>query len=333
MQIQRVNELKVLENVVDIPTTYGIYISDCDGHTEINKNQVHVANGYGIYIQNSNGGTPPATQRILVSNNFISTQSNNTYSFYLYNCTNLDVLYNSVYTYGGTSGSVSFYTFQGTDTEIKNNNFVNTVGGYSMYIQNSSGIQSSDHNNLFTTGTTLAFWDGDQVDLAALQSASGMDGNSVSLDPAFISTDSYKFSNDQLDSVGTPHARVLDDIEGSARGPVYTTIGAWKYDPNVLGIDTDRPLAIIPKTFVVDQNYPNPFNPVTRIRFGVPSDQMVKIEIFNLLGQQVAIISNEMRKAGYHTITIDASAMASGLYFYLVSGEKKQIIKKMMVVK
>ena len=72
----------------------------------------------------------------------------------------------------------------------------------------------------------------------------------------------------------------------------------------------------IPTRFELQQNYPNPFNPVTTIRFGLPQNADVRIDIFNLLGQRVATILDAHKPAGIHEIQFDGQKLASGIYYY-----------------
>lgn len=91
-----------------------------------------------------------------------------------------------------------------------------------------------------------------------------------------------------------------------------------------------RPL---PTAFALDQNYPNPFNPSTTIEFALPKESRVTLEVFNLLGQRVALLVDDVRAAGYHAQRFDASGLGTGIYFYrLVAGETS-FLKKMLLVK
>jgi beta-glucanase (GH16 family) len=71
----------------------------------------------------------------------------------------------------------------------------------------------------------------------------------------------------------------------------------------------------VPRDFVLFPNYPNPFNPSTRIRFGVPFRSRIKLEIFDVLGQRIAEISDEVSEAGYYEKAWNGDA-PSGVYFY-----------------
>lgn len=72
---------------------------------------------------------------------------------------------------------------------------------------------------------------------------------------------------------------------------------------------------IIPSVPHLEQNYPNPFNPTTTIRYALPTNSSVKITIFNTLGQEVAVLTNGEKEAGYHEVKWQANVV-SGIYFY-----------------
>jgi hypothetical protein len=74
----------------------------------------------------------------------------------------------------------------------------------------------------------------------------------------------------------------------------------------------------LPETWVLEQNYPNPFNPSTTIRYGAPAAAHVSLTLFNTLGQQVAVLQDGDREAGYHEVQFDAHGLPSGVYFYRI---------------
>ena len=89
----------------------------------------------------------------------------------------------------------------------------------------------------------------------------------------------------------------------------------------------------LPNRFELAQNFPNPFNPVTRIRFGLPNSADIRLSVYNALGQEVMVLVSGTQEAGYHTVEVDGSQLASGLYFYkLEAGEFLQI-RKMLLMK
>jgi hypothetical protein len=89
----------------------------------------------------------------------------------------------------------------------------------------------------------------------------------------------------------------------------------------------------LPRDFSVDQNYPNPFNPSTEISFGVPHESRVRLEVFNLLGQQVALLLDEVKPAGFHSVRFDGAGLPSGMYLYRFSAGGVSLMRKMMLVK
>lgn len=85
----------------------------------------------------------------------------------------------------------------------------------------------------------------------------------------------------------------------------------------------------IPEFFVLEQNYPNPFNPVTKIRFSIPTSSerlhSTSLLVYDILGNEVAILLNEMMEAGMYEIDFDASALSSGVYFYRLNVSDNQL--------
>jgi Secretion system C-terminal sorting domain len=90
---------------------------------------------------------------------------------------------------------------------------------------------------------------------------------------------------------------------------------------------------LIPAKFELEQNYPNPFNPSTKIRFTVPEAGLVTMKVYNLLGQEVAILVNEEQAAGVYEVTFDAAQLPSGIYFYSINAGDFVATKKMILLK
>jgi hypothetical protein len=89
----------------------------------------------------------------------------------------------------------------------------------------------------------------------------------------------------------------------------------------------------LPARYSLEQNYPNPFNPSTTIKYGLPESQNVKLEIFNTLGQSVAVLVDSKQETGYHEVAFDASRFSSGVYLYRIQAGKYVAVKKMLVLK
>tara|TARA_R110002124_G_scaffold195520_1_gene362567 strand:- start:342 stop:1796 length:1455 start_codon:yes stop_codon:yes gene_type:complete len=88
-----------------------------------------------------------------------------------------------------------------------------------------------------------------------------------------------------------------------------------------------------PFAFSLSQNYPNPFNPESTIQFSIAKSVNVKLEVFNLVGQNVATLVNKKLSAGYHTAQFDANGLSSGIYIYRIQAEGFIQTKKMLLIK
>lgn len=88
-----------------------------------------------------------------------------------------------------------------------------------------------------------------------------------------------------------------------------------------------------PAGFSVAQNSPNPFNPSTDITFTIPNKGMVTIDIYNVAGQKVRTLKNEVMEVGTHKVKWDASSLSGGVYFYTVSSGKFSKTMKMTLAK
>jgi hypothetical protein len=94
-----------------------------------------------------------------------------------------------------------------------------------------------------------------------------------------------------------------------------------------------RQLDANPGGFSLEQNYPNPFNPSTEISFTLPTSGQTTLRVFNVLGQNVATLTNEHLTAGTHSVTFDARTLPSGMYAYRLESGNMSISKKMMLSK
>ncbi|RMD49202.1 MAG: T9SS C-terminal target domain-containing protein, partial [Ignavibacteria bacterium] len=93
----------------------------------------------------------------------------------------------------------------------------------------------------------------------------------------------------------------------------------------------------IPKDYNLSQNYPNPFNPTTTIEFDLPEPGRVHLVLYNILGQKVATLINDIRKEGSYRYLLDASkingGLASGVYIYRFVANKFVSTKKLVLLK
>jgi hypothetical protein len=96
----------------------------------------------------------------------------------------------------------------------------------------------------------------------------------------------------------------------------------------------ENPIANLPQGFGLLQNYPNPFNPTTTISFNLLKPSKVKLTVYDMLGNQVAELLNEVKEAGQSSVQFDGSNLSSGLYLCKMQNDGRPILtKKMMLLK
>ena len=106
-----------------------------------------------------------------------------------------------------------------------------------------------------------------------------------------------------------------------------------EYQSNFASMTYTPPPAIPVTTYVLYQNYPNPFNPITTIRYELPQDGLVTIEVFDILGQKVKTVLNELKNAGRYELTFSSTGLASGVYIYQLRVNEFITSKKMVLLK
>lgn len=89
----------------------------------------------------------------------------------------------------------------------------------------------------------------------------------------------------------------------------------------------------IPTSFVLEQNYPNPFNPETFINFHLPITSNVQLKVYDILGNEIATLVNEIKQPGFYNVKFNAEKLPSGVYIYKLQAGKYLAIKKMMLIK
>ena len=96
----------------------------------------------------------------------------------------------------------------------------------------------------------------------------------------------------------------------------------------------------IPTEYILYQNYPNPFNPNTIISYGLPQASHVRLVVYNMLGQEVAVLVDQNQSAGNHTILFQTDhftdgerSIKSGIYFYKIEAGDFRYTKKMILLK
>jgi len=109
--------------------------------------------------------------------------------------------------------------------------------------------------------------------------------------------------------------------------------GRFNYVYSTTAITGISEQTVQPNKFTLSQNYPNPFNPTTEIQYSVSEEGLVRLKVYNILGQEVATLVNKEQKAGSYTVSFDASNLASGVYIYKLQLGGLELTKKMILMK
>lgn len=132
---------------------------------------------------------------------------------------------------------------------------------------------------------------------------------------------------------GEPPYMVTYSVEGRwlLAGNTIADTGTFTVEGAYLTLSRGDPT--VPAEFALEQNYPNPFNPVTRISYSIPYSGYVTLKIFNIIGQEVATLVQEVKESGTHEVSWNAGNGPSGVYFYRLQAGTRTATAKMILVK
>jgi photosystem II stability/assembly factor-like uncharacterized protein len=89
----------------------------------------------------------------------------------------------------------------------------------------------------------------------------------------------------------------------------------------------------LPDEYSLEQNYPNPFNPVTIIKYALPEEALVTLKVYNIIGEEIATLIDEVKQPGNYSLKFDAANLPSGAYFYRMQGGNFTQVRKMIITK
>ena len=187
--------------------------------------------------------------------------------------------------------------------------FMHFNGSSWTLVTSPDGGASTTHfsaNDIWSVGGGFAHYDGNVWSDVAVQSPDGTSLLNVTRTPS-----------NSLWVVG----RYFD-------GNILKTL-TMRYD-NLTGILGN---GTTPGKFSLEQNYPNPFNPSTVIKYDIANAGNVSLKIFNVIGQQVAVLQDGFKNAGSYEVNFNAFNLPSGVYFYTIKTNDFTDTKKMLLVK
>ncbi len=160
--------------------------------------------------------------------------------------------------------------------------------------------------------------------------------------PVLIKTDAQ--GNMQWRMVGElPESHIVEGFCATPEGNLVFTGNSnvpRSYDPGYMWAEefgwesaAEEEAAAMLETISLYPNFPNPFNPVTEVAFDLPRTTAVTVTVYDMLGQQVALLASGVQTAGHHVVTFDGSALPSGMYFCRLQTADVTQSRKMVLLK
>jgi len=197
----------------------------------------------------------------------------------------------------GSNYSPYFFHYNGSNWSI-----VNSAGG-------GSGIVNHSANDIWSSGFPFAHYDGTTWNVVNTPiPTSGTIGTMA------------RISSTDIWTVG----RYID-------GEIMKTL-TMHYGYSV-PVELTAFEVIVPEKFELSQNYPNPFNPSTKIKYQIATSNPVSLKIYDVLGNEVASLVDEVQPSGNYEVTFDASSLSSGTYFYKLQAGSLVETRKMVLTR
>lgn len=277
-----------------------------------------------VSVSHGNGMSDPESQNVLFANN-----GDGTFSTPVYTWINLD----------------------------KSQSYGNAIGDF-----NNDGFSDIAVVNGFGTKTTLWKNSGNSINHWIKLNLHGVSSNKDAIGSVievtvggntvkrFVHSQiSFQSQNSLTQIIGVGSASIIDEIKVTWSSGTVSTLTNVAVDQTLTiteGALTQPQLSkeiLLPQQFGLDQNFPNPFNPSTVIKYQLPEDAFVKIEIFSVTGEKIADLVNSEQNAGYYTVNFDANnigrGLSSGIYLYRITVDERSTgihyndLKKMILMK
>ena len=306
----------------------------------IRNNYINSDGGGALYIINSEANL----DNLIISDNGKGGQSYGGAAVYIDNSSitiNNSLVYNNSSTYEHHGYTMHTYT---GGIVVVNNSILN-LDKVSFYGNSGTGADSYEP---FGYGSALHLYDSSNaiilnsifwnegnifteelkqvvgsVDISFSNIIGGWEGDgNIDANPLFCNPDSADFS-------------LSEESPCVATGQNNATMGALGIGcETLLSVEND----IVPFEYILYQNYPNPFNPTTQIRYDLPNNELISINIYDVTGRKVKSLIGENQVAGYRSITWDGTnnlgqSVSAGMYIYIIQAGQYRESRKMVLLK
>ena len=245
----------------------------------------------------------------------------------------------------GSGGALYLFIFTGSlvNNVFYNNSALNYGGAVYMDLSDPTVTNSIFYNNSAGTGSEFYLDRSSTVNVSYSDIEGGWEGDgNIDADPMFrdpAGNDYHLMAiecGDPYDSpcidAGNPviNDSLLDCSWGL--GTVISDLGAYG-GADSAAVDIYTPQAAVPGRYSLAQNYPNPFNAATTIKYELPNQAHVTLEILDVLGRKVKTITDGLQQSGYHQVIWNAGDVSSGVYFYKIQAGEYSESRKMILIK
>ncbi len=153
-------------------------------------------------------------------------------------------------------------------------------------------------------------------------------------------SDGKLFGTSGLSQVSSSKLIQIDTVTGTGTlvGDIgFNAVAGLTINGSVVVNVNEQKSDKLPTVYSLAQNYPNPFNPSTKIKFAIPEEKTgnlipVQLKVYDLLGNEVAVLVNESKQAGSYEVNFDASCLSSGVYFYKLDAGNFVKTRKMILL-
>ena len=236
--------------------------------------------------------------------------------------------------YGG-----GIYCRQQSNAQIINNVISLNSSGICVYISNALISNNIIRNN---TGDQIIYYGQPYpiINYCDIEGGHSGEGN-IDVDPLFRDPENDDFHlmaiecGDPYDSpcIDAGKPSILDSLLDCDWGLGAERSDMGAYSGGEGAVDIDGSIISVPARISLSQNYPNPFNASTMIKYELPYQSQVTIEIYDILGRKITTLQNDPQPAGYHQALWQAEDEASGVYFYKLQAGDHAETKKMILIK
>jgi hypothetical protein len=238
--------------------------------------------------------------------------------------------FNNTFITHGNEASIHLNSKTGVNNGMifKNNIFYSdNSSGYFFYeeVSGQMGTFTLSNNLYYMTSTTSHGWvkHGQAYSSLSQWLSSGNEVSSIYADPLFMNYADKDFSlrsGSKAMNSGT-NVGLTTDLKGTIVPATAPDLGAYQHKSNtttVINSESTESTSTIPKEFSIG-NYPNPFNPSTKINYSIPSESAINLVIYNILGQKIEELRNDIQQPGNYELNWNASNHPSGIYLLSIT--------------